>query len=140
MEGNNEVGKLFLEINKTVERFGLKKVIDILRSYQKSDKELSNEEMDIANQIIDYICENFSITRNILFDQSRSVRKRHTMCVCAYFLRKKMNLDNVNISLLLNKHPADVSNYLSFVSQLSETIKHEKDLKEKIKELEQSIK
>ena len=131
---------LLKEIDKALKVVDVEKLTENIKTFRLSSKKGNEEKIQASNEIIDIVFETFGLTRDDLMARRRSLEKQYAICFSCFFLSKKLNLKNIEISLLLNRYPTTVSQCISDVNKLSEKYDFQKNAFEKKKIIEEKLK
>jgi chromosomal replication initiation ATPase DnaA len=139
MSEQNEVSIVFKELDKTIQKIGAEKLIQILKYSRKNTASLSEEQIQEALKIVQIVCDEFKITLEDFFDTKRKNNRRVSIGISAYILQKKLNLDTSNISYILKKPDTLVSLYKQEILRLNEEHPSDKPIFEKLKNIINNI-
>ena len=135
-----ELSMLFKEIDETLKVVGIHKLVKNIKSFRHCYKNLTEEQLQHSNEIIDIVFECFGLSREELFSKNRNLDKHYAAALSAYFLSEKLGLDNVEISILLAKYPGKITQYIADAKRLSENYEYQRNAFEKKKIIEEKIK
>ena len=139
MSEQNEVSIVFKELDKTIQKIGTEKLIQILKYSRKNTSSLSEEQIQEALKIVQIVCDEFKITLEDFFDTKRKNNRRVSIGISAFILQKKLNLDTSNISYILKKPDTLVSLYKQEILRLNEEHPSDKPIFEKLKKIINNI-
>jgi chromosomal replication initiation ATPase DnaA len=139
MSEQNEVSIVFKELDKTIQKIGAEKLIQILKYSRKNTASLSEEQIQEALKIVQIVCDEFKITLEDFFDTKRKNNRRVSIGISAFILQKKLNLDTSNISYILKKPDTLVSLYKQEILRLNEEHPSDKPIFEKLKKIINNI-
>ena len=139
MSEQNEVSIVFKELDKTIQKIGAEKLIQILKYSRKNTASLSEEQIQEALKIVQIVCDEFKITLEDFFDTKRKNNRRVSIGISAFILQKKLNLDTSNISYILKKPDTLVSLYKQEILRLNEEHPSDKPIFEKLKNINNNI-
>jgi uncharacterized protein involved in exopolysaccharide biosynthesis len=122
----NNVTKIFLELNKTLEVIGVEKLIEILKISRENDTDLHDDIIVKSRMIIQIVCDEFKIQYDDFFSRMRKNNRRYAIGITATILKDILNLDVADISFLLKKPNNLISIYSNEVMELNP--RHKSDI------------
>jgi hypothetical protein len=137
---NNNVSIVFKELDKTIQIIGTDKLIEILKYSRKNPPTLNQEQIEQALRLVQIVCNEFNIKLEDIFDMKRKNNRRISIGVCASIIQQELNLDNSNISYILKKPDTLISLYKQEILRLNPRHPSEKQILEKIDNINANIK
>ena len=137
---NNNVTKIFLELNKTLEVIGVEKLIEILKISRENDTDLHDDIIVKSRMIIQIVCDEFKIQYDDFFSRMRKNNRRYAIGITATILKDILNLDVADISFLLKKPNNLISIYSNEVMELNPRHKSDIVIIEKIENINTKLK
>jgi hypothetical protein len=139
MKEQNDVSIVFKELDKTIQKIGAEKLIQILKYSRKNTASLSEEQIQEALKIVQLVCDEFRITLEDFFDTKRKNNRRVSIGISAFLLQKRLSLDTSNISYILKKPDTLVSLYKQEILRLNDEHPSDKPIIEKLKNINNNI-
>jgi hypothetical protein len=136
----NNVTKIFLELNKTLEVIGVEKLIEILKISRENDTDLHDDIIVKSRMIIQIVCDEFKIQYDDFFSRMRKNNRRYAIGITATILKDILNLDVADISFLLKKPNNLISIYSNEVMELNPRHKSDIVIIEKIENINTKLK
>jgi hypothetical protein len=137
---NKNVSIVFKELDKTIQIIGTDKLIEILKYSRKNPPTLNQEQIEQALRLVQIVCNEFNIKLEDIFDMKRKNNRRISIGVCASVIQQELNLDNSNISYILKKPDTLVSLYKQEILRLNPRHPSDKQILEKIDNINANIK
>lgn len=139
MKEQNDVSIVFKELDKTIQKIGIEKLIQILKYSRKNTTSLSEEQIQEALKIVQIVCDEFKITLEDFFDTKRKNNRRVSIGISAFLIQKRLSLDTSNISYILKKPDTLVSLYKQEILRLNNEHPSDKPIIEKLKNINNNI-
>jgi hypothetical protein len=136
----NNVTKIFLELNKTLEVIGVEKLIEILKISRENDTDLDDDTIVKSRMIIQIVCDEFKIQYDDFFSRMRKNNRRYAIGITATILKDILKLDVADISFLLKKPNNLISIYSNEVIELNPRHKSDIVIIEKIENINTKLK
>lgn len=136
----NNVTKIFLELNKTLEVIGVEKLIEILKISRENDTDLDDDTIVKSRMIIQIVCDEFKIQYDDFFSRMRKNNRRYAIGITATILKDILKLDVADISFLLKKPNNLISIYSNEVMELNPRHKSDILIIEKIENINTKLK
>jgi hypothetical protein len=136
----NNVTKIFLELNKTLEVIGVEKLIEILKISRENDTDLHDDIIVKSRMIIQIVCDEFKIQYDDFFSRMRKNNRRYAIGITATILKDILKLDVADISFLLKKPNNLISIYSNEVMELNPRHKSDIVIIEKIENINTKLK
>ena len=129
---SNKILKMIKALEESVTKIGVDKTIDNLN--------VSEYSINTTDYIINLVCEEFKLPTHKIKNATKTSSQKRATHIISYLLYYQATLTQSEIGSLLGRSKASVNRYISDIHYLSETVKHERDLKEKIVYFEKKIK
>jgi len=139
MKEQNDVSIVFKELDKTIQKIGAEKLIQILKFSRKNDSQLTQEQIEEALKLVQIVCDEFKIVLEDIFGSKRKNNRRISIGISAIVIQRKLNLDTSNISYILKKPDTLISLYKQEILRLKEEHPSDKQILEKIKTINNNI-
>lgn len=136
----NEITKLLLELNKTINVIGVDKIIEILKISRENNTNLRDEIILKTRMIIQIVCDEFSIDYNDFFQRTRKNNRRYAIGITATILKNFLKLDVADISFLLKKPTNLICVYSNEVMELNPKLKSDIGIINKIENINKKLK
>jgi hypothetical protein len=130
---------VFKELDKTIQIIGAEKLIEILKYSRKNPPTLNQEQIEKALMLVQVVCDEFKISLDDIFDMKRKNNRRISIGICAFVIQKQLNLDNSNISYILKKSDTLVSLYKQEILRLNSNHPSDRQILEKIDNINANI-
>ena len=128
----NNISFLLLELNKTIKKIGITKLLELLKILRENESSLG-EGVKLKSQIIiQIVCDEFKIKINDFYSRTRKNNRRYAIGVTAMILKEYLKLDIADISYLIKKPNNLVSVYCNEVYELNPKHKSDINIIEKI--------
>lgn len=136
----NNISFLLLELNKTIKKIGITKLLELLKILRENESSLG-EGVKLKSQIIiQIVCDEFKIKINDFYSRTRKNNRRYAIGVTAMILKEYLKLDISDISYLIKKPNNLVSVYCNEVYELNPKHKTDIDIIEKINNINIKLK
>jgi len=139
MKEQTDVSIVFKELDKTIQKIGTEKLIQILKYSRKNDSPLTQEQIEKALKLVQIVCDEFKIALEDIFGSKRKNNRRISIGISAIVIQRKLNLDTSNISYILKKPDTLISLYKQEILRLKEEHPSDKQILEKIKIINNNI-
>jgi chromosomal replication initiation ATPase DnaA len=130
---------VFKELDKTIQKIGTEKLIEILKYSRKNLLPLNEEQIQEALVIVEIVCDEFKISLQDFFDSKRTNNRRTAIGISAFVLQKILNLSNADISYILKKSDVLISLYKTDIIKLNEDHPVDKQIIQKLKNINNNI-
>jgi hypothetical protein len=128
---------IFSEVIDLINNKGEKHTYDLIKSCNTDSFKENLHKYIISQTLVIFNCSEKEIYNN----SDRTIEKSDALSVISFLLKKYSGYSNIRIAYLLQKkNRASITNYLHFINNLNDKIKHHKDIKDKITYLEREIK
>ena len=132
----NNATHLIEQLLRTIDDTGLNETIDTLKRKQASI--LSNTP-DLQIHIIETTCNDFEINEQTLCSgRDKSAKRYNALGVCALMLKSHLGISQTQIAYLLRKDVSTISRHLKRLQNLNINYKQDKELADKICEIEKN--
>jgi len=136
----NNISFLLLELNKTIKKIGITKLLELLKILRENESSLG-EGVKLKSQIIiQIVCDEFKIKINDFYSRTRKNNRRYAIGVTAMILKEYLKLDIADISYLIKKPNNLVSVYCNEVYELNTQHKSDINIIEKINKINIKLK
>ena len=136
----NNISFLLLELNKTIKKIGITKLLELLKILRENESSLG-EGVKLKSQIIiQIVCDEFKIKINDFYSRTRKNNRRYAIGVTAMILKEYLKLDVADISFLIKKTNNLVSVYCNEVYELNPKHKSDINIIEKINNINIKLK
>jgi chromosomal replication initiation ATPase DnaA len=136
----NNISFLLLELNKTIKKIGITKLLELLKILRENESSLG-EGVKLKTQIIiQIVCDEFKIKINDFYSRTRKNNRRYAIGVTAMILKEYLKLDVADISFLIKKPNNLVSVYCNEVYELNPKHKSDINIIEKINNINIKLK
>jgi hypothetical protein len=136
----NNISFLLLELNKTIKKIGITKLLELLKILRENESSLG-EGVKLKSQIIiQIVCDEFKIKINDFYSRTRKNNRRYAIGVTAMILKEYLKLDIADISYLIKKPNNLVSVYCNEVYELNPKHKSDINIIEKINNINIKLK
>ena len=136
----NNISFLLLELNKTIKKIGITKLLELLKILRENESSLG-EGVKLKSQIIiQIVCDEFKIKINDFYSRTRKNNRRYAIGVTAMILKEYLKLDVADISFLIKKPNNLVSVYCNEVYELNPKHKSDINIIEKINNINIKLK
>jgi chromosomal replication initiation ATPase DnaA len=136
----NNISFLLLELNKTIKKIGITKLLELLKILRENESSLG-EGVKLKSQIIiQIVCDEFKIKINDFYSRTRKNNRRYAIGVTAMILKEYLKLDIADISYLIKKPNNLVSVYCNEVYELNPQHKSDINIIEKINKINIKLK
>jgi len=135
----NEVSLVFKELDKTIQKIGAEKLIQILKYSRRNQSTLSSEKIEEALKVVAVVCDEFKISLDDIFGSKRKNNRRICIGISAMLLQTKLEIDTSNISFILKKPDTLISLYKQEILRLKEEHPSDRVILEKIKNINKNL-
>lgn len=129
---SKELSEMLTQVGITARIVGVSKLTELLKTLQKTQKDITEEELSKSKQIIEIVCKNFGVTFEDFFKNKKTRERKQALSVICYILNKIIKLEYQKISFIVKKSTAVVSVSVNEISNLNPYYKFNKTLKEKL--------
>jgi predicted nucleotidyltransferase len=134
-----DASRILQQVDKTLNVIGTEKLLEILIYSRKNNIQITQEQINYSEQIIQLTCDEFQISLLEFFSSKRKNDRRNAIGVCALFLQDEVGLDNSNISYILKKPQNLTSIYKNEIVSLNPSHKVDILTLEKIKNIKEKL-
>ena len=129
---SNKIVKMLKALEQSVSKIGVDKTIESLVN--------SDETVSLTDYIVNLVCKEFKLQPHQIKKSTKTASQKRASHIVSYLLYYQATLTQSEIGSLLGRSKASINRYIAEVHYLSDSVMHEKELKEKIKFFETKIK
>jgi chromosomal replication initiation ATPase DnaA len=132
---NLDISNMLKELGTTANIVGVAKLTEMLKDIQKTQKELSQEEYEKAIDIVNIVCEAYSMSINDFYSNKRKNNRRYALGIVVYILNKHKNYDYNKIGFITKKSFTVISTLIKEIEQMSWSHPFENKVLSKLEEI-----
>lgn len=119
-------------LEHSVSNIGVDKTIESLAN--------SDESITLTDYIVNLVCKEFNLQPHQIKKSTKTASQKRASHIVSYLLYYQATLTQSEIGILLGRSKASINRYINEVHYLSDSVTHEKELKEKMLFFETKIK